>query len=115
MRRPIATRPPIAAPLLLAVPLLLAAGLLAAAGPAQAQRVVTTTLTCAQARGAVARAGGIVLGTGGPTYDRFVRDRSFCAATEVTRSAYAPTRTDPSCFVGYRCIEPGFDDWFGDR
>lgn len=90
-------------------------GLLIAAGPAEAQRADTTTLTCAQARGTVARAGGIVLGTGGPTYDRFVRDRSFCEATEVTKSASAPTRDDPSCFVGYTCIEPGFDDWFGDR
>ena len=89
--------------------------LLVAASPAQAERADSTGLTCGQARGLVARSGGIVLGTGGPTYDRFVRDRSFCASTEVTKSAFAPTRTDPRCFVGYTCIEPGPDDRFGGR
>ncbi len=86
-----------------------------AAGPAQAQgRPDTTALTCGQARGTVARAGGIVLGTGGPTYDRFVRDRGFCAPTEFTKAAFAPTRDNPRCFVGYTCFEPGATDWPGD-
>jgi hypothetical protein len=82
---------------------------------AQAQRPSTTELTCAQARSTVTRAGAIVLGTGGPTYDRFVRDRNFCEPTEFTRAAFAPTRTDPRCFVGYTCYEPSADDWFDDR
>lgn len=95
--------------------LILSLLLIAAAGGAEAQRASTTGLTCPQARGLVARAGGIVLGTGGQTYDRFVRDRSFCTVTEVAKTAFAPTRTDPQCFIGYTCIEPGADDWFGDR
>ncbi len=85
------------------------------ANAASAQgRPDTTAMTCAQARGTVLRAGGIVLGTGGPTYDRYVRDRSFCAPTEVTRPGRAPTRDNPACFVGYTCFEPGIGDWFGD-
>lgn len=89
--------------------------LILAALPATAQtRPDTTTMTCGQARGTVARAGGIVLGTGGPTYDRFVRDRRFCEPTEFTKAAFAPTRDNPRCFVGYTCFEPGASDWPGD-
>jgi len=79
-----------------------------------AQRQLTTNLTCQQARVIVGGAGAIVLGTGGPTYNRFVRDRSFCEPTEFTRAAFAPTRNDPRCFIGYTCFEPSGDDWFGD-
>lgn len=66
-------------------------------------------MSCEQARALVARAGGLVLGTGGMTYDRYVSDRRFCAVTEITKPAYAPTLSDPQCFVGYTCIEPGRD------
>ena len=83
--------------------------------PSQGQRQSTTDLTCPQARSTVVRAGAVVLGTGGPTYDRFVRDRNFCEPTEFTRAAFAPTRTDPRCFIGYTCYEPSADDWFSDR
>ena len=81
---------------------------------ALAQRVSTTTMTCGQARSYLAARGAAVLGTGGYTYDRFVRDRSFCAPTEVTQAAFVPTRDGPGCFIGYRCIEPSLDDWFWD-
>lgn len=82
--------------------------------PALAQRPSTTTLSCAQARAVVARQGAAVLGTGGPTFDRFVRDRSFCEATEIGRRAFVPTRDGPGCFVGFTCYEPGRGDRFGD-
>ncbi|CAO4154134.1 Putative DNA-binding transcriptional regulator AlpA [Methylorubrum thiocyanatum] len=88
----------------------LAAGL----SPALAQRPSTTNLTCARVRTVVARQGAAVLGTGGPTFDRFVRDRSFCEATEIGRRAFVPTRDNPGCFVGYTCYEPGPGDRFGD-
>lgn len=91
--------------------LALACGL--AAAPALAQRASTVDMTCRQAQGTVNRAGGIVLGTGGPTYDRFVRDRGFCEVTEIASRAFAPTRDTPQCFVGYRCKEPGRNDRFG--
>ena len=45
----------------------------------------------------------IVLGTGGYTYDRFVRDRSFCQFDEFADPAWVPARDTPQCFVGYRC------------
>jgi hypothetical protein len=76
-------------------------------------RPSTLDMTCGQARSFLAARGAAVLGTGGYTYDRFVRDRSFCEPTQVTRNAFVPTRDTPECLVGYRCIEPG-RDWFGD-
>jgi hypothetical protein len=81
---------------------------------AYAQRASTLAMTCGQARGFVASRGAAVLGTGGYTYDRFVRDRSFCQPTETTRAAFVPTRETPGCFIGYRCIEPSRNGFFGD-
>lgn len=91
----------------------LALGLVLVSATAQAQRPSTVEMSCGQAQGTVARQGGIVLGTGGSTYDRFVRDRSFCEVTEITTRAFVPTRDTPQCFVGYRCKEPGREDRFG--
>jgi hypothetical protein len=83
-----------------------------AAAEALAQgRPQSTAMTCRQAASLVFSRGAVVLGTGGATYDRFVRDRSFCEITEATRPAYAPTRDDPQCFVGYRCYEPSGKLW----
>lgn len=90
-----------------------ALGLSLVATGALAQRPSTTAMTCGQAQGFVASRGAAVVGTGGQTYDRFVRDRSFCEVTEVTRAAFAPTRDRPACFIGYRCIEPS-RDWLWD-
>lgn len=68
-------------------------------------RQSTVNMTCAQAAGLVASSGAIVLGTGGSTYDRFVRDRRFCLITEGTEPVWVPSRDTPQCFVGYRCKE----------
>ncbi|WP_407530325.1 hypothetical protein [Methylobacterium oryzisoli] len=83
------------------------------ATPAAAQRPSTVTMLCSQAAGIVSARGALVLGTGGQTFDRFVRDRSFCEPTEITSRAFVPTRDNPDCFIGYRCKEPG-RDLFGD-
>ena len=80
--------------------------------PAHAQRASTTAMSCGQAKTLVDRRGGLVLGTGGQTYDRFVRDRSFCEVTEITIPAFVPALDTPRCFIGYRCKEPGRDDGF---
>ena len=88
---------------------LLAAGLTQAV----AQRLSTVDLTCAQARNVVLRQGAAVLGTGGQTYDRFVRDRNFCEPTEIGRRAFVPARDTPACFVGFTCYEPSRNDRFG--
>ena len=63
-------------------------------------RPSTTAMTCQQAASLVYARGAIVLGTGGYTYDRFVRDRSFCQVTEALESAWVPTRDTPTYFVG---------------
>lgn len=70
-------------------------------------------MTCQQARGFVTSRGAAVLGTGGMTYDRFVRDRRYCEATEITSNAFVPTRDNPQCLIGYRCLEPS-QDFFGE-
>ena len=85
---------------------------LAASGAAQA-RPSTLDMRCAQARGVVARQGAIVLGTGGYTSDRFVRDASFCQPTEIGRSAFVPAADTLQCLVGYTCYEPSRNDRFG--
>ena len=72
---------------------------LAAAQP----RPSTVDQPCETSQRLVARHGAIVLGTGGFTYDRFVRDRSFCQRDEVTEPAWVPSRDRPSCLVGSRC------------
>jgi hypothetical protein len=83
--------------------------------PAAAQtRPSTVTMTCQQAVGLVQARGALVLGTGGQTYDRFVRDRSFCEVTEIARRAFRPTRDNPACLIGYTCYEPGIGDWPGE-
>ncbi|BCM84475.1 hypothetical protein mvi_29360 [Methylobacterium indicum] len=81
---------------------------------AQQGRPSTLAMTCGQARNFLAARGAAVLGTGGYTYDRYVRDRSFCEPTEITKNAVVPTRDTPECLVGYRCIEPG-RNWFDDE
>jgi hypothetical protein len=78
---------------LLLVPLLLAA----VASAAAAQSGPTTqAMTCAQARGIVASQGAVVLHTSPTTYDRFVRDSSFCPYPQTARTAFAQTSMRPS-------------------
>jgi hypothetical protein len=81
------------------------------AAEARAQRPQSTAMTCRQAAGLVFARGAVVLGTGGYTYDRYVRDRGFCQITEATKPGYAPTLDNPQCFVGYRCFEPSGRLW----
>lgn len=66
-------------------------------------RMSTVNRSCAANRQSVLANGAIVLGTGGPTYDRFVRDRRFCAHGEFLEPAYVPSRDTDACLIGYRC------------
>lgn len=78
--------------------------LVLAAGSALAQsRPSSPERTCAANRQSVDANGAIVLGTGGQTYDRFVRDRGFCAHGEFLEQAFVPSRDVAQCFIGYRC------------
>ena len=86
--------------------LLLAVAASAFSAPAQAQRRSdTTAMTCAAAQALVARAGAIVVGMGGPTYDRVVLHRGYCTRTEQTEPAYARTLDNRACYIGNLCIE----------
>lgn len=64
-----------------------------------------TNMTCAQARALVARAGAIVMGLGGPTYDRIVLHQGFCTPSEYIDPVFAPTLDNRACLVGHRCVE----------
>lgn len=83
-----------------------------ASGVAAQQRPFTPGMTCDQARQIVFSRGAVVLGTGTYTYDRYVRDRSFCEINETIEPGFVPTRDRPQCPVGYLCrdAEYFFDD-----
>lgn len=66
----------------------------------------TRTMTCAQAQDLVRRSGAVVLSTGDYTYSVFVATRAYCESRQFLRPAYAPTRDNPYCPVGSRCVEP---------
>ena len=74
-------------------------------------RPSTLAMPCSAIRQLVLAQGAVVLGTGGYTYDRFVRDGTFCAISEYTLPAFVPCRDTPSCFIGYRCRQ-GPRDWW---
>jgi len=79
---------------------------------AQAQtRPSTVVMPCGASQQMVFARGAIVLGTGGQTYDRFVRDQTFCAIGEYAQQAFVPSRDTPWCFVGYRCKQGPRDLW----
>lgn len=67
------------------------------------ERPYAPRMTCAAAASLVARAGGIVIGTGPSTYDRFVSDDRFCQTEETTVATWTNTADNPQCLVGYRC------------
>jgi hypothetical protein len=87
-------------------PVLVVVSSVAAVADAGAQqRPLTPAMTCGEAAALVAARGHVVLGTGRFTYERVVRDASFCAITETTRPSWLPTRDNPYCLVGYHCVE----------
>jgi len=73
------------------------------------QRPSTPNLTCGQAQQIVLSRGAAVLSTGAYTYDRYVRDRSFCEFNEGIEPAFVPTRDTPQCPIGYRCRSDTLD------
>src|SRR5829696_8952254 len=54
-------------------------------------------------RGLVAAKGAVVLRTGPNTYDRYVRDASFCAVQESVRPDWVRTADSAQCYVGGVC------------
>ena len=82
--------------------LVLAVVLFPLALPAEA-RPASSALTCAAAAALVLREGAVVLDTSQTTFDRFVRDGSFCPHATVMRAGFVPTRDNRACFIGYTC------------
>ena len=78
---------------------------------AMAQTGATTlNMTCAAARGIVASQGAVVLRTGPMTYDRYVRDASFCALQETVRPAWVRMADAAQCPVGGVCRSVEIDN-----
>ena len=93
--------------------LVIALAILFGPGTADAQtRPSTVSRPCSASQRDVQANGAIVLGTGGYTFDRFVRDRSFCQIDEGLDPAFVLSRDNPSCFIGYRCKTQA--GWFDD-
>ncbi len=90
------------------VALAIAFSVVASAAFAQA-RPFTPRLSCSEAAAIVMARGGVVLSTGATTYDRYVRDRSFCQISEVLKPAFVATASNPQCFIGYTCVESSRD------
>lgn len=85
---------------------IVAALLVAGSAGARAQPMDSSTrMSCAQASAYVRSHGGVVLGTGGLTYDRFVSTGQFCEPNQRLKPAFAPTTDNPQCMIGYTCIE----------
>jgi hypothetical protein len=74
-------------------------------------------LPCQAAQQLVSSRAAAVLGTSGYTYDRFVRDRSFCEVSESSASRSSPLCAGPrhpQGFVGVRCGDGPHDLFWGD-
>ena len=83
-----------------------------ASGPASAQaRQATPRIACADAMELVKRGGDVTIAVGNAPPERIVRDRSFCDLSEIAELRLVPTRDNPQCPIGYRCREPGFEEW----
>ena len=63
----------------------------------------TRNMACAQARGVVVSQGAVVLHTSSTTYDRYVRDGSFCPLGKVPQPAWVGTADTAQCYVGILC------------
>ena len=60
--------------------------------------------TCDEARSIIRDAGAIVMTTGRFTYERVVRNRSYCEFDEDTLTVFAPTKDRRKCPIGGKCV-----------
>lgn len=102
---------PLVLTLLLASLAAVAAGPSALAEPPRSPRgSMTARMTCAEAMALVKREGDIMIAAGGAP-ERLVRDRNQCELSDIAELRFVPTRDNPQCPIGYRCREPGFEEW----
>lgn len=82
----------------------------AASPAAAAQRYDITTMGCTEVQTVIQRDGEAILGTpsksilGLSRYDRYVRDRTFCASSEVLRRTGIATQDQKFCPVN-KCVQ----------
>ncbi|AYO85582.1 MULTISPECIES: hypothetical protein [Methylobacterium] len=70
----------------------------------------TARMTCAEAMALVKSEGDVVI-AGGTAPERFVSGPGQCSGAEIAELRFVPTRDNPQCPIGYRCREPGFEEW----
>jgi hypothetical protein len=75
-----------------------------AAGALAQVRPNTQQMSCNQLQRLVASEGAAVIYSGPYTYDRFVRDSTFCPRPDRLEPAWIGATDTPQCFVGYRCV-----------
>ena len=68
-------------------------------------RVSSLAMSCASLASLVGQRGSIVIATGPNTWDRVVRDRSFCPFEQTSAPEFAPTSDNRQCFAGLRCMD----------
>ena len=78
-------------------PILIALAIAGTATVDCAQSGSTLSMTCGQAGRIVTSQGAAVLRTGPTTYDRYVRDTSFCALQETVWPTWVRTADVPQC------------------
>ncbi|KST57041.1 hypothetical protein AO398_08610 [Methylobacterium sp. GXS13] len=92
----------------------LVAGAIGAGALAQQSRTPrpagTTRMTCAEAMALIKNEGDVVI-AGGTNSERFVSGPDQCNGSEIAELRFVPTRDNPQCPIGYRCREPGFEEW----
>ncbi|WP_457104549.1 hypothetical protein [Methylobacterium sp. P5_C11] len=71
---------------------------------------MTARMTCAEAMALVRNEGDVVIAAG-TAPERFVSGPGQCSGSEIAELRFAPTRDNPQCPIGYRCREPGFEEW----
>jgi hypothetical protein len=87
----------------------LLAAVLVGGGALAQERIQASAMRCADLAGTVRARGAAIVTTGPITYERLVRDQSFCELETTTAPAWVASADDPQCFAGYRCrpIERG--------
>lgn len=75
-------------------------------GAASAQeRPFTPALNCEAVRAIVAREGRVVLASSPTAYETVHAIGGACRNEFTAAPAFQPTRDDPYCFAGYRCVQ----------
>lgn len=87
---------------------------IASAALAQQGMPDTRAMTCTEVQGLMGRSGAALLRTGENTYNRYVRDVSFCPRGDVVKPDWVPTKNG-ACYVGGICWDPSTDSGRGGR